>query len=223
MKKFPRSFYQRPAIELARDLIGKVLVRRVAGETFRARIVETEAYVGTHDLACHAAKGRTRRTEVMFGPGGHAYVYFIYGVHDMFNIVASVTDDAQAVLVRAAEPMDGWEADLSGPGKFARRMRITRALNGVDLTGDELFLTGDGRAAPRLATGPRVGVDYAGQWAAAPLRFVDADSRAVSRPWPAEMRGQRSRPSSDDGGRRLRGEPGCPQPGGTGRGRPGSS
>jgi len=193
MRKLPRSFYRRPAIDLARDLIGKLLVRQLSGKTFRARIVETEAYVGTHDLACHAAKGRTRRTEVMFGPGGHAYVYFIYGVHDMFNIVASVADDAQAVLVRAAEPMDGWEADLSGPGKLARGMRITRALNGMDLTGDELFLVRDDRAAkPRIVTGPRVGIDYAGEWVHPPLRFVDANSNAVSKPWPVEMRGGRA-------------------------------
>jgi DNA-3-methyladenine glycosylase len=223
MKKLPASFYQRPAIELARDLIGKLLVRPVSGETCRARIVETEAYVGTHDLACHAARGRTRRTEVMFGPGGHAYVYFIYGMHEMFNIVASVAGDAQAVLVRAAEPMDGWEVDLSGPGKLARGMRITRALNGVDLTGDDLFLTQDVHSRPRIVTGPRVGVDYAGEWVDAPLRFVDADSSAVSKPWPAEMRGRLNRPTSDDGGRRLQGEPGCPQPGRSGRGRPGSS
>jgi DNA-3-methyladenine glycosylase len=222
MTKLRRSFYQRPAIDLARDLIGKLLVRRVGSETLRARIVETEAYVGTHDLACHAAKGRTRRTEVMFGPGGHAYVYFIYGMHEMFNIVASVVGDAQAVLVRAAEPMDGWDADLSGPGKLTRGMRITRALNGVDLTGDELFLMGDGRAAPRIVIGPRVGVDYAGAWVDPPLRFVDADSKAVSKPWPAEMRHRGAKPA-DIKNRGLQAEPGCPGPGESGRGRPGSS
>lgn len=188
MKKLTRSFYERPAGEVGRDLIGMILVRRVGGKAYRARIVETEAYVGTHDLACHAAKGRTRRTEVMFGRGGFAYVYFIYGMHDMFNIVASVKDDAQAVLVRAAEPMDGWDVDLSGPGKLTRGMQIRRGLNGVDLTGEELFLQRDKAPAPRIVTGPRVGVDYAGEWADTPLRFVDGDSAAVSKPWPQEMR-----------------------------------
>src|SRR3954467_1421613 len=139
--KLPRSFYARDAVVLAPDLIGKILVHRVGHkQLLRARIVETEAYVGGHALACHASKGRTTRTEVMFGPGGHAYVYFIYGMYDMFNIVASRKGDAQAVLVRAAEALDGWEADLSGPGKLCREMRITRKLNGIDLTGDELFL-----------------------------------------------------------------------------------
>jgi DNA-3-methyladenine glycosylase len=180
--KLGQSFYRRPAIDLARDLIGKVLVRQVPGRTLRARIVETEAYVGTHDLACHAAKGRTRRTEVMFGAGGHAYVYFIYGMHDMFNVVASTEGDAQAVLLRAAEPMDGWTINLSGPGRLAKGMQITRQLNGVDVTGDALYVADVAGAAPRIVTGPRVGVDYAGEWAHEALRFADADSPAVSKP-----------------------------------------
>jgi len=147
----------------------------------RSRIVETEAYVGEHDLACHAAKGRTARTEVMFGPPGFAYVYLIYGMHDMFNIVASTVDDAQAVLIRAAEPLDGLSLDLSGPGKLTRALRITRADNGTDLTGQDLFLVDDNVPAPRLIRTPRIGVDYAAQWKDAPLRFIDADSRAVSK------------------------------------------
>jgi DNA-3-methyladenine glycosylase len=180
--KLGRSFYQRPALKLARDLVGTVLVRRIDSNEYRARIVETEAYVGAHDLACHASKGRTRRTEVMFGPGGHAYVYFIYGMYDMFNIVASVTGDAQAVLIRAAEPLDGWEIDLSGPGKLARGLHITRAQNGLDLTGDELFVLADSSYRPRIVRTKRVGVDYAKEWKDAPLRFLDARSQAVSKP-----------------------------------------
>src|SRR3984893_12460276 len=119
-KKLPRSFFQRPATELARALIGKILVRHIHGKAFQARVVETEAYLGPHDLASHASKGRTRRTEVLFGPAGRAYVYLIYGMYEMFNIVASEQDDAQAVLIRAAEPLDDWDADLSGPGKLTR-------------------------------------------------------------------------------------------------------
>src|SRR5438477_3946079 len=95
VRKLVRSFFRREAAELAEALIGKILVHRVAGKEFRARIVETEAYVGPDDLACHASKGRTKRTEVMFGPPGHAYVYFIYGMYDMFNIVSGDTGDAQ--------------------------------------------------------------------------------------------------------------------------------
>lgn len=120
----------------------------------------------------------------MFGPPGHAYVYFIYGMHEMFNIVVAAEGDAQAVLVRAAEPLDGWDADLSGPGRFARAMRITRADNGRDLTGDELYLLRGAARAEKIVRSPRVGVDYAGDWRDALLRFSDADSQAVSRPRP---------------------------------------
>lgn len=183
-KKLDPSFYQRPSIDVARDLLGKVLCRRVRRKVYRARIVETEAYIGTHDLACHASKGRTRRTEVMFGPGGHAYVYLIYGMHEMFNIVTSVEGDAQAVLIRAAEPLDGWDADLSGPGKFTRALQITRKQNGLDLSGKELFLQEDPGYEPRMVVAKRVGVEYAKEWKDAMLRFCDAGSRAVSKPRP---------------------------------------
>ena len=171
-----------PAEALAPALLGKILVHRVGGRELRARVVETEAYVGEHDLACHASKGRTARTEVMFGPPGHAYVYFIYGMYDMLNVVCGGVGDAQAVLVRAAEPLGGWEADLSGPGKLTRAMRITRADNGVDLTGEKLFFLDVGADRPRIVRTKRIGVDYAERWKDEPLRFIDADSPAVSRP-----------------------------------------
>jgi len=173
-RKLPHSFFNRPAIELARDLIGTILVRRVRGREFRARIVETEAYVGAHDLACHASKGRTKRTEIMFGPAGHAYVYLIYGMYDMFNIVAAGVDDPQAVLIRGAVALDGWQADLSGPGKLARALRITRAHNGLDLTGKILFLRKDRTTRVEIVTTKRIGIDYAGEWKHALLRFVEA-------------------------------------------------
>jgi len=176
LKKLSHRFFRRPAIELAPDLLGKILVRRTDGQQHRVRITEAEAYVGPHDLACHASKGRTRRTEVMFGPGGHAYVYFIYGMYEMFNIVASVEDDAQAVLIRAADPLDGWKADLSGPGKLTRALQITRADNGKDLTGDELFLLRDPDYQPHVVTTKRVGIDYAKEWKDEMLRFLDAKS-----------------------------------------------
>src|SRR5207248_3413144 len=166
---------------LAEALIGKVLVRRYRGREYRARIVETEAYVGPEDLAAHSSKGRTARTEVMFGPPGRAYVYFIYGMYDMFNIVAGPHGSGQAVLVRAAEPLDGWDANLSGPGKLARAMHITLAQNRIDLTGDDLFLMGGPADRPRVVRTTRIGVDYAQHWKDAPLRFLDADSPAVSR------------------------------------------
>jgi DNA-3-methyladenine glycosylase len=183
-KKLPRSFYAREAEVLAHDLIGTILVRRVNGKDLRGRIVETEAYVGCHDLACHASKGRTQRTEVMFGEAGHAYVYLIYGIHDMLNIVSGAMGVAEAVLVRAAEPLDGWEVNLSGPGNLAKGFGITRRLhNGIDLRGNELFLLESADAAPpRIMRTRRIGVDYAKEWKDAPLRFIDADSQKVSRP-----------------------------------------
>src|SRR5438105_2486042 len=144
-----RSFYDRDAIHLAPELIGKILVRRIGRKVRRARIVETEAYIGEHDLACHASKGRTNRTDVMFGAPGRAYVYFIYGMHHMLNIVAAGEGNAQAVLIRAAEPLDDWEINLTGPGRLARGFELSRAHNGVDLMSGNFFLTdADASAKP---------------------------------------------------------------------------
>ncbi|HEX4795831.1 MAG TPA: DNA-3-methyladenine glycosylase [Humisphaera sp.] len=183
-RKLGYSFYRRSADVVAAALIGKILVHRCEQRDLRARIVETEAYMGPKDLASHSSKGRTKRTEVMFGPAGRAYVYFIYGMHEMFNIVAGKTGEAHAVLLRAAEPLDGWSANLTGPGRLARAMQITRADYGLDLTGDILFLEHNPSDRPRVISTYRVGVDYAGVWKDKPLRFLDADSRAVSKPWP---------------------------------------
>ncbi|HSZ58102.1 MAG TPA: DNA-3-methyladenine glycosylase [Tepidisphaeraceae bacterium] len=179
--KLRRGFYQEPADALARALIGKILVHRTGQKEYRGRIVETEAYMGPNDLASHSSKGRTKRTEVMFGPAGHAYVYFIYGMYEMFNIVAGTTGKAHAVLVRAAEPMDGWEADLSGPGKLARAFELKRSDNGLDLTGSKLFLLDNPGDQAKIAVSPRIGIDYAKHWVSAPLRFFDANSPAVSK------------------------------------------
>jgi len=179
LKKLGHRFFRRQAIEVAKRAIGKILVRRRDGKEYRARIVETEAYVGPHDLACHASKGRTPRTEVMFGPGGYAYVYFIYGMYDMLNFVTGKPDDPQAVLIRGALPLDGWQADLSGPGKLTRAMQITRSDNGLDLAGDQLFVLYDPRYRPRVKCTKRIGVDYAQEWKDALLRFVDSSQTAV--------------------------------------------
>jgi DNA-3-methyladenine glycosylase len=118
----------------------------------------------------------------MFGRAGHAYVYLIYGMYQMLNIVTAGVGDAQAVLIRAAEPLGGWESDLSGPGKLAREMQIGRAQNGLDLTGSELFLLDDPADRPRVVRSKRVGIDYAGEWVHALLRFYDAQSASVSKP-----------------------------------------
>ena len=180
LRKIGHSFFQRDAAKLARDLIGTILVHRVRGKEYRARIVETEAYVGTDDLASHSSKGRTKRTEVLYGPPGHAYVYLIYGMYEMFNIVTYKAGSGHAVLIRAAEPLDNWKIDLSGPGKLARGLNISRSENGLDLTGDNLFLLHDPGYQPRIRRTRRIGVDYAKEWKDALLRFFDANSAAVS-------------------------------------------
>ena len=180
--KLKRSFFARDAIELAPELIGKILVRPVDGAIRRARIVETEAYIGEHDLACHASRGRTNRTEIMFGRAGHAYVYFIYGMHWMLNIVAARPGDAQAVLIRAAEPLDGWDINLTGPGRLARGFGFTRADNGLDLAGvSATYLEDDGSHRPRIVRSKRIGVDYARHWQHRLLRFHAAGSKSVSK------------------------------------------
>ena len=156
-------------------MIGKILVRHIHGKAFQARVVETEAYLGPHDLASHASKGRTRRTEVLFGPAGRAYVYLIYGMYEMLNVVAGRVGEAQAVLIRAAKPLNGWKADLSGPGRLTRAFQITRSEYGLELTGGQLYFLDDPTYQARVVSAKRVGIDYAGEWKDAPLRFLDAD------------------------------------------------
>jgi DNA-3-methyladenine glycosylase len=177
----PRGFYLRPADVVARELLGAVVVRMAPdGARRRGRIVETEAYVGAHDLACHASRGRTARTEVMFGPGGHAYVFLVYGMHHCLNVVTGPPGEAAAVLLRGAEPLDGLALAMNGPGRLARAIGVTRADNGADLCGPVLFIAA-GSPPERIVTTTRVGVDYAESWRDAPLRFYDAESRHVSR------------------------------------------
>ena len=180
----PRAFYARPAEALARDLLGKYLVRRHAA----GRIVEVEAYVGPEDLACHAAKGLTPRTRVMFGPPGHAYVFLVYGMHHCFNVVCERPGFPAAVLVRALEPAEGVELPTDGPGKLSKALGITLADNTLDLLGDTVWIEDRGGPAAEVAVTPRIGVDYAGEWAAAPLRFVDRKS-----PWLSKRLAPRSR------------------------------
>src|SRR5437016_8709313 len=133
MRKLPRNFYNRDTILVARELLGKYLVhgKRVG------RIVETEAYLGSHDLAAHSSKGRTQRNEVMFGPPGHAYVYMIYGMHFCMNVV---TKHAAAVLLRALEPVRNLTGKTSGPGLLCNAMGIDRRLNGRDLLSDDFYI-----------------------------------------------------------------------------------
>jgi DNA-3-methyladenine glycosylase len=177
-----RDFYARKTVTVAKDLLGRVLVHQDGDVRRAGRIVETEAYVGPHDLACHASKGRTARTEVLFGQPGIAYVYLIYGMYDCFNAVTEEEGHASAVLVRAVSPIENCEGKTDGPGKLCRAMRITRTHNRLDLTGSELFIEEGTPVSPRkVERGPRIGVDYAGEWAHEPLRFFLRGDPHVSR------------------------------------------
>jgi len=187
-----RAFYARPTTTVAHELLGKVLVRQSAGRPpLAARIVEVEAYLGERDAASHARRGPTPRAAIMFGPPGFLYVYLIYGMHHCMNVVTETDGVAGAVLIRAAAPIVGFpdgvvagrgRRPLTGPGKLCAGLDITRANNGHDMTlSREFFLADDGSPAPRRARSARIGVEYAGAWAARKLRFFDARSPYVCR------------------------------------------
>ena len=152
MSKLPYEFYRRPCLEVARDLVGKVLVH---GE-LRLRITETEAYCGEADTACHAHKGRTQRTEVMYGPAGTIYIYLCYGMHWMLNIVTGEENEPEAVLIRACE------GKFNGPGKLTKALGITGQLNRCSILEDELWIEDDGCSCGIRAL-PRVGIGYASE------------------------------------------------------------
>jgi len=192
--KLLRDFYSRPALDVASDLLGKVLVRRLNGRNLAGLVVETEAYVGPHDLACHASKGRTGRTEIMFGPAGFAYVYMIYGFHFCLNAVTDYDGYASAVLLRAIEPLENVAVMsrlrgnppkstniASGPGKLCKALSIDKQLNGEDMEGKILWVE-DRQIKPEgISTSPRVGVDYAGEFKDKLWRFYINDNPHVSR------------------------------------------
>ena len=165
------SFYARPTLQVARSLIGKYLVRETSAGRQAGRIIEVEAYKGFQDRASHASRGRTKRTEVMFGPPGLAYVYMIYGLYHCLNVVTERAEFPAAVLIRAVE-QDG--SLIDGPGRVCRALTIDRTLNQQDLTrGTALWIEDRGERVRRTAirTFPRIGVDYAGTWAAKSWRF----------------------------------------------------
>jgi len=196
----PVSFYRRPAETVAQELLGRWLVRRVGGQRLILRLVETEAYLGAPDAASHAAGGhRSERVQSLYLAGGHAYVYLIYGIHHCLNAVTGEADVGSAVLIRAGEPVAGegemvrrrgWQdrrvrpGDVAGgPGKLCQALGIDREQDGVPLhRGDLRIVAGRPVATEAVATGPRVGVDYAGEAAAWPLRFAEAGNPHVSRP-----------------------------------------
>jgi DNA-3-methyladenine glycosylase len=190
----PRSFYARPVLVVARECVGKILVHETPEGRVAGRIVETEAYRGPDDRAAHSHGGRrTARTEVMFGAAGHAYVFVLYGMHWNFNIVTGREGEPHAVLVRAIEPIVGaplmarrrdvaeTRPELTnGPGKLCQALGIDRTAYGVDLTRGRLTLLDGPTVAVKRS--PRIGIDYAGDWASRPWRFHDPLSHYVSRP-----------------------------------------
>jgi DNA-3-methyladenine glycosylase len=199
-EKLSLEFYTRPnTLKVARELLGKRLVvpSVTDGQRVSGRIVEVEAYMGPEDKGAHSYNNRrTPRTEVMYSAGGVAYVYFIYGMYYQFNVVVNTRDVPHAVLVRAAEPEEGLQVMLerrrtvkketeiaSGPGKLTIAFGLDRTYNGEDLTGERVWIEDAGRTlrASQIASGPRIGIDYAEEYAARPWRFWIKDNPHVSR------------------------------------------
>lgn len=202
--KLKKSFYNRPTLRVAQELLGKYLVYRIGKKKIIGKIVETEAYVGPQDRASHASRGRTPRTELMFGPAGHTYIYLIYGMYYCFNIVTEAKDYPAAVLIRALEPIipqtpfnhrqggAGKGAKnppllvggiSNGPGKLCRYLKIDKKLNGADLTGNIIWVEDrKEKILPReIARAKRIGIDYAGQWQKKKWRFYIKNNNFVSR------------------------------------------
>jgi DNA-3-methyladenine glycosylase len=181
------EFFDRDTVAVARDLLGKVLVRELEGRRLWGRLVEVEAYLGPADLAAHSSGGRrSPRNEVMYGPPGHAYVYFTYGMHHCLNFVTQPKGIPQAVLVRALEPGPG-VGRCGGPGLVCRALNIDRALNGVDLVPPALYVVDDHAPARRTFETPRIGIGDQGDWTDRALRFC-LDSPDLSRPLPKAPR-----------------------------------
>lgn len=184
LRKLRRRFYERDTELVARELLGKYLVHEIGGKRRVGRIVETEAYIGAHDLASHSSKGVTPRTKIMYGPPGHAYVYLIYGVHHCMNIVTEPEGNGAAVLLRALEPVDGFDgnSNTKGPGLLCRAMGIDKHLNGHDLSSDDFYVAAPPREEPFfIVARPRIGVAYAKEWADEKLRFYIDGNPFVSR------------------------------------------
>ncbi|SHF30873.1 DNA-3-methyladenine glycosylase [Fodinibius roseus] len=196
--KLPLSFYRQPdVVRLSRQLVGKVLCTQTGDTPVTSGIItETEAYSGRNDKASHAHGGRrTQRTETMYRAGGIGYVYLCYGIHHLFNVVTNTENEADAVLIRAIEPLEGREMMMqrrgadrispsltAGPGRLSQALNITTALDGIDLTGNTIWIEDRDRsfADHEMVAAPRVGVDYAGEDARLPRRFYVRGNRWVS-------------------------------------------
>ena len=182
-QKLPRPFYDRDTVLVARELLGKFLIHHDRGVKRVGRIVETEAYLGPHDLAAHSSRGLTERTKVMFGPPGFAYVYMIYGMYFCMNVVTQREGHASAVLLRAVEPVRNVAGRTQGPGLLCKAMNIDKRLNGHDLLSADFHIAADpSPPAFSIVKRPRIGVDYAGSWAKRHLRFYIKGNSFVSKP-----------------------------------------
>lgn len=181
MKKLERHFYDRDTVLVARELLGKLLIRRDGDITRIGKITEVEAYLGPHDLAAHTSKGITPRTRVMFGPPGYAYVYLIYGMHHCMNVVTDADGRGAAVLLRALEPVANLSDNTRGPGRLCKAMGIDLTLYGHDLCSDDFYIAAPEQQTIDIVARPRIGVDYAGEWADKPLRFYINGNPYISR------------------------------------------
>jgi DNA-3-methyladenine glycosylase len=185
LRELPRKFYRQNTAKVAQSILGAWIVRHFQGQWYGARIIETEAYLGSKDAAAHSCRGRrTPRVEPMYWDGGHLYVYLIYGIHHCLNLVTRKEGIAEAVLIRGAEGPNGTPAKLlSGPGRLCAALGITTASSGLDLLSEgDIRLFRRRIKPPDIGISKRIGVDYAGEAADWPLRFFDKGSAAVSSP-----------------------------------------
>lgn len=198
-----KDYFQKDALYLAKDLLGKILVREIDGKIIKSRIVETEAYIGNGDKACHAYNGRrTKRTEVLYSEGGIAYIYLIYGMYNCLNVVTGIKEEAEAVLIRALEPLNEFDyisnkrfnkdfdnltkaqklALTNGPGKLCKALLIDRELNAIKLyEKGKLYLIDDGFKDFGVVKTKRIGIDYAEEAIHFPWRFYIEGNKYVSK------------------------------------------
>lgn len=172
LKPLPQSFYARPTLKVAPDLLGQLLVHKMSGQILIGKITQVEAYVGPKDLASHASRGLTERTNVMFGPPGFWYVYLIYGMYNCLNVVTEHAGFPAAVLIRAVEPIDPKAVKMDGPGKLCREFQINKNFNNSPAFQKPLYVSkGEKISRDQIGRAPRIGVDYAGEYKNKPWRF----------------------------------------------------
>lgn len=174
-EKLPAAFFQRDALEIAPELLGKYLVRRYDnGNIERYRITDVEVYRGEEDKACHASKGKTKRTELMYVEGGRIYVYLIYGMYWLLNIITGKQDEPQGIMIRGVEGTDG-------PGRVGKLLQLDKSFYGGYITGDKLWIENSDEK-PKYKTGPRIGIDYAAEWKSIEWRFMIDEPKKKKKP-----------------------------------------